>query len=88
MLVVSSSPRAPRRPGNTTRVRRPREPLVLPTPLAVGTTALLLAWNDGVRRLQRENMLTLPISMGTVILYGVFRRYLTTGLVAGAVQGN
>jgi len=54
----------------------------------MGTTALLLAWNDGVRRLQRENMLTLPISMGTVILYGVFRRYLTTGLVAGAVQGN
>ena len=53
----------------------------------MGTTALLLAWNDGVRRLQRENMLTLPISMGTVILYGVFRRYLTTGLVSGAVPG-
>ena len=79
----------------------------------MGTTALFLAWNEyryGVRRRQRENILTLPISMGTfltgddapghllmavsrvysipaVILYCVFRRYLTTGLVSGAVPG-
>jgi len=89
-------------------------PLMTPSLIAIGTYALLLAWNEylyAVLLLQGESMITLPVGMGNfltsddapwnllmalsviysippVIFYYIFRRYLTHGLVSGAVQGT
>ena len=88
-------------------------PLILPSLVAVGTYALLLAWNEYLYAfllLSRETALTLPVALGNFLsaddspwellmtagfiyalppaaIYYAFRRYMSSGLTAGAVKG-
>ena len=88
-------------------------PLMVPSLIAVGTYALLLAWNEYLYAfllLSRETTLTLPVALGNFLsaddlpwellmtagfiyalppaaIYYAFRRYMSSGLTAGAVKG-
>ena len=88
-------------------------PLMVPSLIAVGTYALLLAWNEYLYAfllLQSEKTLTLPVALGNFLsaddspwellmtagfiyalppaaIYYAFRRYMSSGLTAGAVKG-
>jgi multiple sugar transport system permease protein len=88
-------------------------PLMVPSLIAVGTYALLLAWNEYLYAfllLSRETALTLPVALGNFLsaddspwellmtagfiyalppaaIYYAFRRYMASGLTAGAVKG-
>src|SRR5437868_11634395 len=88
-------------------------PLMVPSLIAVGTYALLLAWNEYLYAfllLSRETAITLPVALGTFLsaddspwellmtagfiyalppaaIYYAFRRYMSSGLTAGAVKG-
>lgn len=87
-------------------------PLMAPSLVAVGTYALLLAWNEYLYAfllLSKDTALTLPVALGNFIaaddspwellmttgliyslppaaIYYVFRRYMVSGLTAGAVK--
>ena len=87
-------------------------PLMVPSLIAVGTYALLLAWNEYLYAfllLSHETALTLPVALGNFLsaddspwellmttgviyalppaaIYYVFRRYMVSGLTAGAVK--
>src|SRR6185312_7090704 len=88
-------------------------PLMVPSLIAVGTYALLLAWNEYLYAfllLSNEKTLTLPVALGNFLsaddspwellmtagfvyalppaaIYYAFRRYMSSGLTAGAVKG-
>ena len=88
-------------------------PLMTPSLVAVGTYALLLAWNEYLYAfllLSNEKTLTLPVALGNFLsaddspwellmtagfiyalppaaIYYAFRRYMSSGLTAGAVKG-
>ena len=88
-------------------------PLMVPSLIAVGTYALLLAWNEYLYAfllLSRETAITLPVALGNFLsaddspwellmtagflyalppaaIYYAFRRYMASGLTAGAVKG-
>ncbi len=88
-------------------------PLMMPSLVAVGTYALLLAWNEYLYAfllLSRDTDVTLPVALGNFLaaddspwellmttgliyalppaaIYYVFRRYMVSGLTAGAVRG-
>jgi len=88
-------------------------PLMVPSLIAVGTYALLLAWNEYLYAfllLSRETAITLPVALGNFLsaddspwellmtagfiyalppaaIYYAFRRYMSSGLTAGAVKG-
>jgi len=88
-------------------------PLMVPSLIAVGTYALLLAWNEYLYAfllLSRETSLTLPVALGNFLsaddspwellmtagfiyalppaaIYYAFRKYMSSGLTAGAVKG-
>ena len=88
-------------------------PLMVPSLIAVGTYALLLAWNEYLYAfllLSKETTLTLPVALGNFLsaddspwellmtagfiyalppaaIYYAFRRYMSSGLTAGAVKG-
>lgn len=88
-------------------------PLMVPSLIAVGTYALLLAWNEYLYAfllLSKETTLTLPVALGNFLsaddspwellmtagfiyalppaaIYYAFRRYMASGLTAGAVKG-
>jgi multiple sugar transport system permease protein len=88
-------------------------PLMVPSLIAVGTYALLLAWNEYLYAfllLSKDTAITLPVALGNFLsaddspwellmtagfLYGLppaaiyyaFRRYMSSGLTAGAVKG-
>jgi multiple sugar transport system permease protein len=87
-------------------------PLMAPALVAVGTYALLLAWNEYLYAfllLSKDTEVTLPVALGNFLaaddspwellmttgfiyalppaaIYYVFRRYLVSGLTAGAVK--
>ena len=87
-------------------------PLMMPSLVAVGTYALLLAWNEYLYAfllLSKDSEITLPAALGNFLaaddspwellmttgliyalppaaIYYVFRRYMVTGLTAGAVK--
>jgi multiple sugar transport system permease protein len=87
-------------------------PLMAPSLVAVGTYALLLAWNEYLYAfllLSRDTDVTLPVALGNFLaaddspwellmttgfiyalppaaIYYVFRRYMVSGLTAGAVK--
>jgi multiple sugar transport system permease protein len=87
-------------------------PLMLPSLVAVGTYALLLAWNEylyGFLLLSKETDLTLAVALGNFLaaddspwellmatgliyalppaaIYYAFKRYMVSGLTAGAVK--
>ncbi len=87
-------------------------PLMMPSLVAVGTYALLLAWNEYLYAfllLSRETDITLPVALGNFLaaddspwellmttgliyalppaaIYYAFRRYMVSGLTAGAVK--
>jgi multiple sugar transport system permease protein len=87
-------------------------PLMLPSLVAVGTYALLLAWNEYLYAfllLSRDTDITLGVALGNflaaddspwellmatgliyslppVVIYYVFKRYMVSGLTAGAVK--
>jgi multiple sugar transport system permease protein len=87
-------------------------PLMVPSLVAVGTYALLLAWNEylyGFLLLSAENHLTLAVALGNFLaaddspwellmatglvyalppaaIYYAFKRYMVSGLTAGAVK--
>jgi multiple sugar transport system permease protein len=87
-------------------------PLMVPTMVAIGTYALLLAWNEylyAFLMLATENRLTLSVALGNFLafddapwallmatgviyalpptaIYYAFRRYMVSGLTAGAVK--
>jgi multiple sugar transport system permease protein len=87
-------------------------PLMVPSLVAVGTYALLLAWNEylyGFLLLSREDTLTLAVALGNFLaaddspwellmatgliyalppaaIYYTFKRYMVSGLTAGAVK--
>jgi multiple sugar transport system permease protein len=87
-------------------------PLMVPTMVAIGTYALLLAWNEYLYAfllLATESRLTLSVALGNFLafddapwallmatgviyalpptaIYYVFRRYMVSGLTAGAVK--
>jgi multiple sugar transport system permease protein len=87
-------------------------PLMMPSLVAVGTYALLLAWNEylyAFLMLATENRLTLSVALGNFLafddapwallmatgviyalpptaIYYAFRRYMVSGLTAGAVK--
>jgi multiple sugar transport system permease protein len=87
-------------------------PLMVPSLVAVGTYALLLAWNEylyGFLLLSRETDLTLAVALGNFLaaddspwellmatglvyalppaaIYYAFKRYMVSGLTAGAVK--
>ena len=87
-------------------------PLMAPSLVAIGTYALLLAWNEylyAFLMLSNENRMTLPVAIGLFLtnddppwnilmatgiiyslppaaIYYAFRRYMVTGLTAGAVK--
>ncbi len=87
-------------------------PLMMPSLVAVGTYALLLAWNEYLYAfllLSRDTDITLPVALGNFLaaddspwellmttgliyalppaaIYYVFRRYMVSGLTAGAVK--
>jgi multiple sugar transport system permease protein len=89
-------------------------PLMVPSLIAVGTYALLLAaWNEYLYAfllLSRETAITLPVALGNFLsadgspwellmtagfihalppaaIYYAFRKYMSSGLTAGAVKG-
>jgi len=88
-------------------------PLMLPSLVAVGTYALLLAWNEYLYAfllLSRDTDITLAVALGNFLsaddspwellmttgliyalppaaIYYAFRRYMVSGLTAGAVRG-
>jgi multiple sugar transport system permease protein len=88
-------------------------PLMVPSLIAVGTYALLLAWNEYLYAfllLSKETTLTLPVALGNFLsaddspwellmtagfiyalppaaIYYAFRKYMASGLTAGAVKG-
>ena len=88
-------------------------PLMVPSLVAVGTYALLLAWNEylyGFLLLSNETQLTLAVALGNFLaaddspwellmtagfiyalppaaIYYAFRKYMSSGLTAGAVKG-
>ena len=88
-------------------------PLMLPTLVAVGIYALLLAWNEylyAILLLSKDSNLTLSVALGNFLaaddspwellmttgliyalppaaIYYTFRRYMVSGLTAGAVRG-
>jgi len=87
-------------------------PLMAPSLVAIGTYALLLAWNEylyAFLMLSREQSMTLPVAIGLFLtnddppwnilmatgiiyslppaaIYYAFRRYMVSGLTAGAVK--
>jgi len=87
-------------------------PLIVPSLVAVGTYALLLAWNEYLYAfllLSRETDISLPVALGNFLaaddspwellmttgfiyalppaaIYYTFRRYMVSGLTAGAVK--
>ena len=87
-------------------------PLMVPSLVAIGIYALLLAWNEYLYAfllLSRDTDVTLPVGLGNFLaaddspwellmttgliyalppaaIYYVFRRYMTSGLTAGAVK--
>ena len=87
-------------------------PLMMPSLVAVGTYALLLAWNEYLYAfllLSKDTNVTLPVGLGNFLaaddspwellmttgliyalppaaIYYVFRRYMVSGLTAGAVK--
>jgi multiple sugar transport system permease protein len=87
-------------------------PLMAPALVAVGTYALLLAWNEYLYAfllLSKDTEVTLPVGLGNFLaaddspwellmttgliyalppaaIYYVFRRYMVSGLTAGAVK--
>jgi multiple sugar transport system permease protein len=87
-------------------------PLMVPSLVAIGTYALLLAWNEYLYAfllLSKDTEVTLPVALGNFLaaddspwellmttgfiyalppaaIYYVFRRYLVSGLTAGAVK--
>jgi multiple sugar transport system permease protein len=87
-------------------------PLMMPSLVAVGTYALLLAWNEYLYAfllLSKDTELTLPVALGNFLaaddspwellmttgliyalppaaIYYVFKRYMVSGLTAGAVK--
>jgi multiple sugar transport system permease protein len=87
-------------------------PLMMPSLVAVGTYALLLAWNEYLYAfllLSRDTDITLPVALGHFLsaddspwellmttgliyalppaaIYYVFKRYMVSGLTAGAVK--
>ncbi len=87
-------------------------PLMAPSLVAVGTYALLLAWNEYLYAfllLSKDTEVTLPVGLGNFLaaddspwellmttgliyalppaaIYYVFRRYMVSGLTAGAVK--
>jgi multiple sugar transport system permease protein len=87
-------------------------PLMKPSLVAVGTYALLLAWNEYLYAfllLSRDTEITLPVALGTFLaaddspwellmttgliyalppaaIYYAFKRYMVSGLTAGAVK--
>ena len=87
-------------------------PLMMPSLVAVGTYALLLAWNEYLYAfllLSRDTDITLPVALGNFLaaddspwellmttgliyalppaaIYYAFRRYMVSGLTAGAVK--
>lgn len=87
-------------------------PLMGPTMVAIGTYALLLAWNEYLYAfllLSKDTNITLPVALGNFLsaddspwellmttgliyalppaaIYYVFKRYMVTGLTAGAVK--
>jgi multiple sugar transport system permease protein len=88
-------------------------PLMAPALVAIGTYALLLAWNEYLYAfllLSSDNTLTIPVVLGKflnsdeapwnylmassiiyalppLVIYYVFRRYMTSGLTMGGVKG-
>src|SRR5690242_10174133 len=88
-------------------------PLMMPSLVAVGTYAVLLAWNEYLYAfllLSNDLQITLPVALGNFLaaddspwellmttgviyalppaaIYYVFRRYMVSGLTAGAVKG-
>ena len=88
-------------------------PMMAPALVAIGTYALLLAWNEYLYAfllLSRETSITLPVALGNFLsaddspwellmtagfiyalppaaIYYAFRRYMASGLTAGAVKG-
>jgi multiple sugar transport system permease protein len=88
-------------------------PLMAPALVAIGTYALLLAWNEYLYAfllLSSDNTLTIPVVLGKflnsdeapwnylmassiiyalppLVIYYVFRRYMTAGLTMGGVKG-
>jgi multiple sugar transport system permease protein len=87
-------------------------PLMMPALVAIGTYALLLAWNEYLYAfllLSKDTEVTLPVALGNFLaaddspwellmttgfiyalppaaIYYVFRRYMVSGLTAGAVK--
>jgi len=87
-------------------------PLMMPSLVAVGTYAILLAWNEYLYAfllLSRDTSLTLPVALGNFLaaddspwellmttgliyalppaaIYYAFRKYMVSGLTAGAVK--
>jgi multiple sugar transport system permease protein len=87
-------------------------PLMMPSLVAVGTYALLLAWNEYLYAfllLSKDTDITLPVALGNFLsaddspwellmttgliyalspaaIYSAFRRYMVSGLTAGAVK--
>jgi hypothetical protein len=87
-------------------------PLMVPSLVAVGTYAILLAWNEYLYAfllLSKDTSLTLPVALGNFLaaddspwellmtagliyalppaaIYYAFRRYMVSGLTAGAVK--
>lgn len=88
-------------------------PLMAPALVAVGTYALLLAWNEYLYAfllLSSESTVTVPVALGfflnsdqapwnllmaasvvyslpPLLIYYIFRRYMTAGLILGATKG-
>lgn len=88
-------------------------PLMVPSMIAVGTYALLLAWNEYLYAfllLSKDTAITLPVALGNflsaddspwellmtagflyalppALIYYAFRRFMSSGLTAGAVKG-
>ena len=88
-------------------------PLMVPSLIAVGTYALLLAWNEylfAFLLLSNDRSVTLAVALGNFLaaddspwellmatgliyalppaaIYYAFRRYMSSGLTAGAVKG-
>jgi len=88
-------------------------PLMMPSLVAVGTYALLLAWNEYLYAfllLSKDTDITLPVALGNFLaaddspwellmttgliyalppaaIYYAFKRYMVSGLTAGAVRG-
>jgi multiple sugar transport system permease protein len=87
-------------------------PLMVPSMVAIGTYAILLAWNEYLYAfllLSKDTSLTLPVALGNFLaaddspwellmttgliyalppaaIYYTFRKYMVSGLTAGAVK--